>query len=207
MFDSVVLPAPFSPSSACTSPAAASKSTCSFATTAENRFVMPRSSTEGGGGGVCAPPPKLSALGATDHALDEPVHGIEILDRQALALLHAQLALLIVERTRELIELAAQKRRLLRGDLRLRRLRDLLAVRRQADEAVLEAPVVEARLPRAVHRGLHAPQVVRPPVVDRRGQPRGAGEAPRVRVVTDPWKALRLRDLPGRRRVDVLAED
>ena len=42
MFESVLLPAPFSPSSACTSPAAASKSTRSFATTPGNDFEMPR---------------------------------------------------------------------------------------------------------------------------------------------------------------------
>src|SRR5215218_9970066 len=42
MFISVDLPAPFSPSSACTSPFCRSKSTWSFATTPGNRFVMPR---------------------------------------------------------------------------------------------------------------------------------------------------------------------
>src|SRR6266702_330615 len=42
---SVDLPAPFSPSSACTSPRRRSKSTPSFATTAPNLFVMPRSSS------------------------------------------------------------------------------------------------------------------------------------------------------------------
>ena len=42
MFESVLLPAPFSPSSACTSPAAASKSTASFASTPGKRFVIPR---------------------------------------------------------------------------------------------------------------------------------------------------------------------
>src|SRR5437016_3582315 len=96
MLDNVVLPAPFSPRSACTSPAAASKSTCSFATTAGNRFVIPRSATAGGGGEACASPPELSTLGATDDASDQPVHRIEIPDRKALALLHAQLALLVV---------------------------------------------------------------------------------------------------------------
>src|SRR5437763_5532338 len=42
MFRSVDLPAPFSPSSACTSPGRRSKSTRSSATTPGNRFVMPR---------------------------------------------------------------------------------------------------------------------------------------------------------------------
>src|SRR3954463_7493996 len=42
MFISVDLPAPFSPSSACTSPLRRSRSTWSFATMPGNRFVMPR---------------------------------------------------------------------------------------------------------------------------------------------------------------------
>src|SRR5690349_7764165 len=42
MFISVDLPAPFSPSSACTSPLRRSKLTWSFASTPGNRFVMPR---------------------------------------------------------------------------------------------------------------------------------------------------------------------
>ena len=48
MFESVLLPAPFSPSSACTSPRAASKSTCSFATTPGKRFVIPVRRSSGG---------------------------------------------------------------------------------------------------------------------------------------------------------------
>src|SRR6058998_3817973 len=139
MLDSVVLPAPFSPRSACTSPAAASKSTCSFATTAGNRFVIPRSATAGGGGEARASPPGLSALGATDHASDEPVHRIQVLDRELLPLLDAELALLVVQRAGELVELAADDRRLLGRDHRLRLGRDLRAVRRQPDHAVLDA--------------------------------------------------------------------
>src|SRR5436189_6112009 len=100
MFESVLLPAPFSPSRACTSPAAASKSTPSFATTPGNRFVIPRSATpEGGGGGeACPSPSELSAFGATDHAVDEPVHCVQVLDLHALPLLQAQLPLLVVGR-------------------------------------------------------------------------------------------------------------
>src|SRR6266568_1166422 len=47
MFISVDLPAPFSPSSAWTSPWRRSKSTLSFASTPGNRFVIPRSSSRG----------------------------------------------------------------------------------------------------------------------------------------------------------------
>src|SRR6476619_2703216 len=171
MFDSVVLPAPFSPSSACTSPGAASKSTSSLATTAGNLFVIPRSATAGGGGEACASPPGRSALGATDHAFDEPVHCVQVLDGELLPLLHAELALLVVERTGELVELAAHDRRLLRRDRRLRLCGDLRAVGGEPDHPVLDGPVVEAALPTVVHRGLDAPEVVGPPVVDRRGQP------------------------------------
>src|SRR5437879_6613067 len=109
MLDSVVLPAPFSPSSAWTSPAAASKSTCSLATTAGNRFVIPRSATAGGGGEAWASPPGLSTLGATDHASDEPVHRIEVLDGQPLSLLDPELSLLVVHRPPELVELAVDQ--------------------------------------------------------------------------------------------------
>src|SRR5881275_355238 len=137
MLDRVVLPAPFSPSSACTSPGAASKSTSSLATTAGNRLVIPRSATAGSGGEACASPPRRSALGATDHAFDEPVHRVQVLDRELLPLLDAELALLVVQRAPELVELAAHDRRLLRRD-RLPRLRgDLRPVRGEPDHPVL----------------------------------------------------------------------
>src|SRR3954451_12850824 len=139
MFDSVVLPAPFSPSSAWTSPAAASKSTSSLATTAGKRLVIPRRATAGGGGGAWAPPPGLSALGATDHTFDEPVHRVQVLDRHALPLLQAQLALLVVERACELIELAAHYLRLLGRDPVIRLRADLRPVRSETDPAVLDA--------------------------------------------------------------------
>ena len=47
MFESVLLPAPFSPRSACTSPSSASNWTPSFATTPGNRFVIPRHAIAG----------------------------------------------------------------------------------------------------------------------------------------------------------------
>src|SRR5437763_1875893 len=125
MLESVVLPAPFSPSSACTSPAAASNSTRSFASTAGKRFVIPRSATAGAaaggdGGEAGASPPAVLALGATDHAPDEPVHRVQVLDRHALPLRDTQLALLVVERARELVELARDDGLLLLGDRGLR---------------------------------------------------------------------------------------
>src|SRR3954468_4558081 len=116
MLDRVVLPAPFSPSSACTSPGAASKSTSSLATTAGNRLVIPRSATAGGVRAGCPPPPRRPALGAARPAFDVPVHCVQVLDRELLPLLESELALLVVERTRELVELAAPDRRLLRSD-------------------------------------------------------------------------------------------
>src|ERR1700751_3082597 len=105
-FESVVLPAPFSPSRACTSPAAASKSTPSFATTPGKRFVIPRSLTAGGvlacsgihrrGGAGPRPAGGRLPLGAPEPPFDEPVHRVELLHAQLLAFLEAELALLVV---------------------------------------------------------------------------------------------------------------
>src|SRR6478736_10074731 len=209
MFESVVFPAPFSPNSAWTSPAAASKSTWSFATTAGNRFVIPRSATAGAEGGEAgaSPPSVVSALGATDDALDEPGHSVEVLDGHALALGDPQLALLVVQRSCELVERALDQGSPLLRDRRLRLCRDLRSVRRQPDHLVLQVAVVEIRLPGPVHRGLGLPQVVRAPVVDRRGQPLLGRELARVRVVTDPRNPLLLGVLTRRRTVDVLPQD
>src|SRR5438874_604451 len=155
MFDSVVLPAQFSPRRACTSPSAASKSTWSFATTPGNRFVIPRSATAVEEGGEArASPPTVLALRATDDALDEPVHPVQVLDGHALALREPQLALLVVQRTGELVERALDQSRLLARDRRLRLRGDLRPVGSKADHPVLEVAVVEVRLPRSVHRSL-----------------------------------------------------
>src|SRR5439155_12147881 len=121
-------------------------------TTPGKRFVIPRSTTAAvmageAGGEACTSPPISLALGAADHASDEPVHRVQLLDRQLLARLDAQLALLVVQRARELVERLVQKRRLLVRDLRLRCLRHLLAIGGEADELVVEVPVVEVRLP------------------------------------------------------------
>src|SRR5215218_8929866 len=103
MFESVLLPAPFSPSRACTSPAAASKSTHSFATTPGKRFVIPRMSTAGGAPSAPLPPIDSAscnlALRASDHALHEPVHGVEVLDGKPLARRHPQGARIGVARS------------------------------------------------------------------------------------------------------------
>src|SRR4051794_33449011 len=113
MCESVLLPAPFSPSSACTSPAAASKSTPSLATTPGNRFVMPCNATAAPGGtavAACSVVNRDSALGAPVDALDEPIHGVEVLDRQLLPGRHAHLAGLVLQRPGELVEAAALER-------------------------------------------------------------------------------------------------
>src|SRR5690348_903161 len=120
MFESVLLPAPFSPSSACTSPAATSRSTWSLATTPGNRFVMPWSLTavmpwSGAGAGLAPAPAIALALRAADDSLHEPVDRVQLLHVQLLALRHAQLAALIVQRPRELVEGAVLDRLLLRG--------------------------------------------------------------------------------------------
>src|SRR5919198_1051289 len=212
MFESVVLPAPFSPSKACTSPAAASKSTRSFATTPGNRFVIPRSATAGptageGSGEAGASPLNSLTLRATDDAFHEPVHRVQVPDGHPLRLGDAQLALLVVQRAGELVERALLQRGLLLRDRRLRLRGDLRTVWSNVREAVLDRAVVEVRLPRPVHRGLRLAQVVRAPVVDRGREPLLRRELVRVGVVADPRDALRLGELTGRRTVDVLAED
>src|SRR6266498_2757347 len=106
MFDRVVLPAPFSPSRAWTSPAAASKETSSFATTPGKRFVILAMRTAGGGEAPGEPAP-LSFIASTggaspiglagwldlrhgpDDALDEPLHRVQVGEHlQVLALGH-----------------------------------------------------------------------------------------------------------------------
>src|SRR5204862_7758606 len=145
MFESVDLPAPFSPSSACTSPSAASKSTPSFATTPGNRFVIPRTLTAAGmerdaGGRARRPPARRLALRAPDHALHEPVHAVEAVRAalqhvHLLALPEAQPPLLVVQRALELVEGAVDERLPLRGVLGLRRRADAGAERREVDHA------------------------------------------------------------------------
>src|SRR6516164_6174661 len=94
MFERVVLPAPFSPSSACTSPTPASKVTPSFATTPGKRFVIPSMRTAGGEEAPVAPAPLpfVALAGATSdtglrrrnprdrslHALHEPLHRVQV---------------------------------------------------------------------------------------------------------------------------------
>src|SRR5712692_2792797 len=163
MFESVLLPAPFSPSSACTSPDAASKSTASFASTPGKRLVIPCMATAGEAPGSPAPLAAAAELGACcptglarrrnvghgpDDALYEPLHRVQVLDPQALAFGNLELAGLVVDGTAELVEAAGLDRPLLRRDLRLRLRAHLRPVRRQRREAILDRAVVEARLPR-----------------------------------------------------------
>src|SRR5437870_1032744 len=109
MFESVLLPAPFSPSRACTSPDAASKSTASFASTPGKLFVMPCIATAGeapgspaplaAGAGACCPTGlrgRRDVRDGPDHALDEPLHRVQVGQHlQALARGHHQLAALV----------------------------------------------------------------------------------------------------------------
>src|SRR5471032_85114 len=125
MFESVLFPAPFSPRSACTSPSAASKSTPSLATAPGNRLVIPRSETAGidedGFRGSRRRERRRRLAGCAPlHALDEPVHRVELGHAQLLALRHDELALLVVERAGELVERAALERLRLRRDRGLR---------------------------------------------------------------------------------------
>src|SRR5436190_9507019 len=170
MFERVLFPAPFSPSSAWTSPGAASKSTASFATTPGKRFVIPRIQTAEEAPGSPAPLSSGTELGACcptrlagrvdvrdrpDHASDEPLHRVQLVDArlrvrvEALPLRDPQLARLVVDRPAERVPLAGHDQRTLPGDRRLGRSGDLRPVRREAREAVLDRAVVEARLPGA----------------------------------------------------------
>src|SRR5579859_1960729 len=227
MFESVLLPAPFSPSSACTSPAAASKSTPSFAITPGNRFVIPRIATAGEAPGSPAPLVAGSEVGAccptslarwrnvrhrAYDSLNEPLHRVQGADARlrpwvpTRAFRDPDLAALVLDRPAELVELAGLHLPFPRGDQCLRLRTHLWPVGRQLGEAVLDRAVVEAGLPRPVHRRLHAAQVVQAPVVDRRGQPLLRRELARVGVVADPRDALLLGDDAGRGAVDVLPE-
>src|SRR6187431_258843 len=83
MFMRVDLPAPFSPSRACTSPLRRSKSTPSFATTPGNRLVMPLSSRRGASAmdgrsvrGGTSPPLTAAFLSDRVGDLDFPVQDL-----------------------------------------------------------------------------------------------------------------------------------
>src|SRR5712691_5007829 len=211
MFESVLFPAPFSPSSACTSPAAASRSTESFASTPGKCLVIPRMRTAGEAPGSPAPlaagtegawcPTGLAGRGnvgdGPDDALHEPLHRVQVLDPEALSFRDRDLAALVVDRAAELVEAVVHDRLLLRRDRRLGLRTHLRPERRELGEAVLDRAIVEARLPGAVHRRLDALQVVRAPVVDGRRQPLRGRELLRVRVVADPCDAVLLGEHPG----------
>src|SRR5712692_8943399 len=158
MFESVLFPAPFSPKSACTSPAAASKSTESFASTPGKRFVIPRMQTAGEApgspaplaagtdAGACCPNALAGRRNVGDGAYDtphEPLHRVQVFDPEALALGDPELAALVVDRAAELVEGVVLDRLLLSPDQGLRLRRDLGAERSQLREAVLDGAVVE----------------------------------------------------------------
>ena len=102
MFESVVLPAPFSPEQRVD----LSRGSLEVDVVVRDDSGKPlrdsRSATAGeeGGEAGASPPSVVSALGATDDALDEPGHSVEVLDGHALALGDPQLALLVVQRSR-----------------------------------------------------------------------------------------------------------
>src|SRR5438093_12401743 len=79
MFISVDLPAPFSPSRACTSPRRRSKSTSSLASTPGNRFVMPRSSRTAGAS-MRSDSMRLETTSGAEAPLDDPVSAVLLLD-------------------------------------------------------------------------------------------------------------------------------
>src|SRR5712692_6779429 len=138
MLASVDFPAPFSPSRAWTWPSRASKSTESLARTPGNRLVIERMASAGTGPAVTSEfMTRLSAsLGVADHALDEPIHGQDLVERELAAGRHLDGARLVVQRARELVEGAADQRGLLGVDRRLGRGVHGGAERRDVDETV-----------------------------------------------------------------------
>src|SRR6188508_1633101 len=127
MFESVVLPAPFSPRSACTSPSTASKLTSSFATTPGKRFDIPTMRTAGGREAPTEPAPltsralpgspptrlarRLGCRDLPDHPLREPLHRVQVRkDLERLTFRYDQLARLVVQRPGEDVELARDDR-------------------------------------------------------------------------------------------------
>src|SRR5581483_1603887 len=106
------------------------------------------------GGALRRPQSRALALagGAPDDALHEPVHPVEAVgaalqDLHPHASLDAQLALLVVERTGELVEGTALELLVVARDQRLRLRRDARPVGGELREAVVDRAVVEARLP------------------------------------------------------------
>src|SRR5947208_3372718 len=209
IFESVDLPAPFSPSRAWTSPGRASKSTWSLASTPGKRLVIPRMATAG----TC-PAVTTSALMATGsaafRAADDPLH--EPVDRVQIA--HAQLragwdldcAGLVLQRTLEFVEASALERLHLGVDLRLHRLRHGAPIGGEADHPVGDAAVVVVRLPAAIHRGFHPLGVVGSPVINGSGQPDVGSVGRLVRVISAPGDIDGLGGVAGGRAVLSLAD-
>src|SRR5436309_4219638 len=79
MFISVDFPAPFSPSSAWTSPRLRSKSTWSLASTPGNRFVMPRSSRTGAAS-IGGDSMRLETTSGAEAPLGDPVSAVVLRD-------------------------------------------------------------------------------------------------------------------------------
>src|SRR5215213_6434143 len=174
MFISVDLPAPFSPRSACTSPARSSKSTSSLATTPGNSFRMPSSSRRAasaicggersGAGDAARPADRSPCLGDRLRDLDFPVDDlllllVDLVDDRLVGELRADLAppdaVLLETVGRHAAALEAAVRRLLdrvehgHVDLLLRLREDVVAQERLVG---VDADAPEALLLRRVDR-------------------------------------------------------
>ena len=217
MFDSVVLPAPFSPRSACTSPAAASKVTPSFATTPGNRFVIPAMRTAEEHGEAPGEPAPLSSA---EDAGTCPTELARRRDRRDLPDRHPWRATASSRGPGRTLSVFPAGTTTFpfwstSGPVNTLNLPETMAfrfaamaafvfaetfgpIRSEAGEAVLDRAVVEAGLPASVDRRPDALHVVRAPVVRRRRQPLLRRRLASVGVVADPGNALRLRDYAGR---------
>src|SRR5262245_7474136 len=171
MLDSVVLPAPFSPSSTCTSPARNSRSTSDRAGTPSKLFERCRATTTGAG-------PPSSALDAGD-TLYGPVDEVRLLGVEGLALRQPLLALVVLDRAGVRVERLVEQLRAELVDFGADILRHLVT-----PVAEVERQQVRLRLghPRPRQRGVGLLEVVRTEVELERVDVDVGAELPHVGV-------------------------
>src|SRR5579884_290856 len=210
MFISVVLPAPFSPRSACTSPGRASNETPWSATVsgkalrmswrytstgiAPRRPVLALGSPGGRPRGQHRPGSRaVGSRGPDDllgrlplHALYQPVEGEDLLERHRVPGRHPHLPRLVTQGACEDLQPAALDRPLLLGYLRPDGGRHCRVERPEPHDAVPEVPVVVLRGPRVRLGGLDDLLHERPPRPRGAGQVRLRGEALHVGLRSDP---------------------
>src|SRR3989442_5017151 len=206
MFMSVVLPAPFSPSSARPSRGYSASSIRALATAPGKTLTMPRSSTSAAGRAPAITRSLRVGRGSVD-PLNEPTSARDVLEAHHLTGGDAEIALLVLDRSFEDLQLAADDVLLGLVDHLPGRVGNRLVQRRQRQEAVGEAAVVVLGLELTREDRLDVGLVERPPVVDGTGQERPGPERCHVGVVADGVLAGLRRRLHWRLRILMLADD